>query len=255
MFTGITSYERLISVGILGNYLENHVFQSLVPIAALYIGGIVVCAIIAYLLGSINFGIILSSNMYGDDVRTHGSGNAGTTNMLRTYGKKAAILTLAGDVLKGVAAVMIARIVLGSTCGYVAALFAVLGHAFPIFYKFKGGKGVATTLGVTLALNWVVAVILLVIFALIVLLTKFVSLGSIIAAAFFPIVIDRIKGYVIPGAGQVPMIAPFIAFLMAALVIWLHRANLKRLFAGTESKLSFKKKKNDSSDGDSNAES
>lgn len=242
MFTGITSYEQLISIGILGNYLSNHEFQSIVPLAALYIGGFVVCAIIAYLLGSVNFGIILSGHLFGDDVRSHGSGNAGTTNMLRTYGKKAAVLTLAGDVLKSVVAVMIARLVLGSTCGYVAGLFAVLGHAFPIFYGFKGGKGVAATLGVALALNWAVALILSGVFLLLVASTKFVSLGSIIAAAFFPIVTDRMKGLVIPGAGQVPMIAPLITFLIAALVIWLHRSNLKRLFAGTESKLTFKKK-------------
>lgn len=254
MFEGITSYERLISVGILGNYFENHVFSSLALLGASFVGAFVLCCAVAYLIGSVNFGVLLSKKMYGADVRTQGSGNAGATNMLRSFGAKAGVLTLLGDAAKGYIAVMLARCLLGSACGYVAALFAILGHAFPIYFHFKGGKGVAVSLGSVLALNWVTAIMLVIIFVLVAATTKYVSLGSMTAAAFFPIITDRIKGFVIRGAGQMPMIAPFIAFLIGALIVWLHRSNLKRLFNKTEPKIELHKKHGKTDGGQSEGE-
>ena len=154
----------------------------------------IIVSIIAYLLGSISFSIIFSKKFAGFDVREKGSGNAGTTNVLRTVGKKAAILTLICDCLKGVIAVLVAFIagkiikdLDRSLLVQLAGIFVILGHTFPIFFKFKGGKGVATSLGVLLIVNWQIGLICLVFALVLMALTKFVSLGSITAAILFPV--------------------------------------------------------------------
>ena len=128
----------------------------------------IIVAIIAYAIGSINFSVIISRNMAGFDIREKGSGNAGSTNMLRSIGKKAAILTLICDIIKGVIAVLIAFIIgkLGKNVDQallvqIAGILVVVGHTFPIFFEFKGGKGVATSLGVLLIINWKVGLICL----------------------------------------------------------------------------------------------
>ncbi|MGN1300458.1 MAG: glycerol-3-phosphate 1-O-acyltransferase PlsY, partial [Clostridia bacterium] len=143
----------------------------------------IIVSIIAYLLGSISFSIIFSKKFAGFDVREKGSGNAGTTNVLRTVGKKAAILTLICDCLKGVLAVLIAFIASkimknldGSLLVQLAGIFVVLGHTFPVFFKFKGGKGIATSLGVLLMVNWQIGLICLVFALVLMALTRFVSL-------------------------------------------------------------------------------
>ena len=154
----------------------------------------ILIAIIAYLIGSINFSVILSKKMAGFDVRQKGSGNAGTTNMLRSVGKKAAAITLICDILKGVVSIGIAILV-----GYlfnaqnksilvqIAAIAVVIGHTFPIFFGFKGGKGVATSLGVLIMTNWQIGLICLAIAIIIMAITKMVSLGSCMAAIAFPL--------------------------------------------------------------------
>ena len=149
----------------------------------------ILVVIVAYLLGSISFSVIISKKLAGFDVREKGSGNAGSTNVLRTVGKKGAILTLICDCLKGVIAVLIAYIVSktaqntdGALLVQLAGLAVVLGHTFPIFFNFKGGKGVATSLGVLLIINWQIGLICLVFALLLMALTRFVSLGSIAAA-------------------------------------------------------------------------
>lgn len=230
--------------GFLGMFLESTGVSSAVLFYTLIIGSFVVCAAIAYFIGSVNFGIVVSGKFYKDDVRNYGSGNAGATNMLRTYGKRAAAITLIGDLLKGFISVMIARLVFGVICGYVAGLVCILGHVFPIYYKFKGGKGVATTAGVVLALDWRIFLVLIAIFAIIVLGTKFVSLGSIIVAMLLPILVNRM------GGALTPPICVLISFIMAAVVVILHRANIKRLLEGKESKISFKSKKNKENNAD-----
>jgi len=198
------------------------------------IGCVLLCMIPAYLLGSLNFGIILSHRLFGEDVRTKGSGNAGTTNMLRNYGKKAAVLTLGGDILKAIIACCIGYFALGIEGAYLAGMFAVLGHMFPIYYHFKGGKGVATTAAMILMTNPVIFLIILVIFAVIVIGTRFVSLASIMCALLWPLILSRIEG-----SGTTFL----IAFAVAVLVIFMHRANIMRLLHGKENKISFGKKK------------
>lgn len=202
----------------------------------------IIVSIIAYLLGSISFSIIFSKKFAGFDVREKGSGNAGTTNVLRTVGKKAAILTLICDCLKGVLAVLIAFIASkimenldGSLLVQLAGIFVVLGHTFPVFFKFKGGKGIATSLGVLLMVNWQIGLICLVFALVLMALTRFVSLGSIAAAILFPVLTVFIHtNYLVNGNYII------FAIILAVLVVFNHRANVKRLLEGKENKLSFK---------------
>ena len=203
----------------------------------------IIVAIIAYCLGSISFSVIISKKMAGFDVREKGSNNAGSTNVLRTVGKKAAILTLICDILKGVVAILIA-VLLGNLVEgtdkallvQIAGLMAVIGHTFPVFFKFKGGKGVATALGVLFIVNWQIALICLVFALLLMAITRMVSVGSLAAAILFPVLTIFIKdNYIVEGSYLV------FGILMAGLVVFNHRTNIKRLATGTENKLSFKK--------------
>ena len=152
----------------------------------------IIIAIIAYAIGSINFSVIISRKMAGFDLREKGSGNAGTTNVLRTVGKKAALITLVCDILKGVVAILVAYIagkivkdVDTAMLAQIAGLLVVIGHAFPIFFEFKGGKGVATSLGVILTTNWQIGLICLIFALVIIISTRMLSMGSIGAAIFF----------------------------------------------------------------------
>lgn len=203
----------------------------------------IIVAIIAYCLGSISFSVIISKKIAGFDVREKGSKNAGSTNVLRTVGKKAAILTLICDILKGVVAILIA-VLLGNLVEgtdkallvQIAGLMAVIGHTFPVFFKFKGGKGVATALGVLFIVNWQIALICLVFALLLMAITRMVSVGSLAAAILFPVLTIFIKdNYIVEGSYLV------FGILMAGLVVFNHRTNIKRLATGTENKLSFKK--------------
>lgn len=210
-------------------------------------GAYIVVAIIAYLLGSISFSVIFSKKFAGIDVRTVGSKNAGATNTLRTAGKKAAILTLLCDVLKGVISVLIAFLiglmfdnVDKSLLVQIAGVSVVIGHVFPIFFKFKGGKGVATSLGVLLMINWQIALICLVFALVIMILTKMVSAGSILAAVLFPVLTIFIsQNYLIPEGSYI-----VFGIILAVIVIVLHRENIKKILSGNENKLSFSKKEN-----------
>ena len=208
----------------------------------------IISAIIAYLVGSISSSVIISKKMAGFDVREKGSGNAGSTNVLRTVGKKAALLTLICDILKGVVAVLVAFIIglFAKECSkavlvQLAAIFVVIGHTFPIFFKFKGGKGVATSLGVLLILNWRIGLICLVFALLIMALTRMVSLGSIGAAVLFPVLVIFMQNanYLVKGSKISYII---FGLCLAAIVIFNHRSNLVRIINGNENKLSFKKK-------------
>ena len=203
----------------------------------------IIVAIIAYCLGSISFSVLISKKMAGFDVREKGSKNAGSTNVLRTVGKKAAIITLLCDILKGVIAVLIAYLIGNMVDGVdrallvqLAGIFAVVGHTFPVFFNFKGGKGVATALGVLLIVNWQLGLICLVFAILIMALTKIVSLGSMGAAILFPVLTIFIPtNYIVPGS--------YIVFgiILAIFIVYNHRANIKRLASGTENKLGKKK--------------
>ena len=193
--------------------------------------------ITAYLLGNISTSYIVAKRLAGVDIRTQGSGNAGSTNVLRILGKKAGALTFIGDVLKGLIAVLIARFIAyganldDTTCAYIAVVAVVLGHNYPVFLGFKGGKGVATSLGSMLGMNPLVALLCLGFFIIIVAITKYVSLGSILGIGLSPVIMminHNTKGVLVT------------LFLTISVVIT-HKENIKRLLNGTERKLGQKK--------------
>ncbi len=217
-----------------------------------HFGSLLLVLIAAYMLGSINSAILISKTIYHSDIRTKGSGNGGMTNMLRSFGLKAAGLTLLGDVLKTAVAVFIAGTVFGFAythaisvqpyC-YLAGLFAVIGHIFPIYHKFKGGKGVLVTSAMALFLSPIPFAFLLVIFVLIVWMSKYVSLGSVTVAALYPVVMHGTFAFMfnMPMDGMIAL----TTIILACLIVWCHRKNLERISNKTESKISFKKKKDD----------
>ena len=208
-----------------------------------------ISVVAAYLLGSINSAIIVSKIFYKDDIRTHGSGNAGLTNTLRTSGKGAAALVLAGDMLKTALSIFIAGFLLGFNykfgmsfnegwC-YVAALASVIGHIFPVYYGFKGGKGVLSTSTAALILTPYIFLILLLLFIGVVALSKYVSLGSVSVAVLYPVAVSaqvKLCFTVMPGLIAASVIA------LAIIIVWCHRGNLQRISDRTERKISLKKK-------------
>ena len=216
----------------------------------------ILIAVIAYLLGSLNFSIILSEVVKKKDIRDSGSGNAGATNMLRTYGKKAAVGTMIGDILKVALGIIIAFAILDVPMKYIfsnpadaaeiqrvmlykefAGLFCVLGHIFPLYFKFKGGKGVAACTGMVIIVDWRIALILFLIFIGVILISKWISLGSIVIALLYPVLIFAFyKNFILAA----------VALLFTAIVIVAHRENIKRLAKGTENKISIKNKKSSS---------
>ncbi len=190
----------------------------------------IVAVVLAYLLGSLSFAVIVSKTMGLADPKSYGSGNPGATNVLRSGSKKAAIFTLLGDVLKGVAAVLLVKhfaapfgiSALGIACVAVAVF---LGHLFPIFFGFKGGKGVATAAGVLWALDWRIGLVLTLVWALVFAITRVSSLSALIASAVAPI-----AGYFF--FGLTPIFWATIA--MMVLLVWRHQSNLQRLLSGEE---------------------
>ena len=206
----------------------------------------IIVAILAYAIGSVNFFFFLSRKMVGFDVREKGSGNAGTTNVLRAVGIKAAIITLICDILKGVVAVLLAFLIgnMSQTADrallvQIAGLLVVVGHTFPIFFEFRGGKGIATALGVLFVTNWKIALICLVFAIVLIAITRMVSVGSMSAAVLFPILTLFIGDNFI--VAQVGIKYFIYSLLLAAFVIFNHRENIKRIMNGTENKISFKK--------------
>ncbi len=213
---------------------------------AIYVGTLLLCMTLSYVIGSVNFGIIVSKRLCNGDVREHGSGNSGMTNVLRVYGKKAALLTFLGDAGKAAICTEIALLLGGNGCGYLALAACMVGHAFPVFFNFKGGKSVACACGGMFILEPVVALIILALFIFIVVTTKYVSLGSIIGSAMLPVMIN--------GAWQLDIgvhsvnsydypIVCFTAVFYACFIIWLHRSNIKRLYNKEERKISLSGKK------------
>lgn len=187
-------------------------------------------AIIAYLLGNLSFAFILGKLIMKKDVRDYGSGNSGATNAIRAFGAKIGVLAFIGDVLKGIIAVIIGRALGGEIGGYVAGALVIIGHNWPILLHFKGGKGVATTVGVVLVISPLIALICFIIGFVIAFFTRMVSLGSIIGMALAPLV-------------ALIFIRPFnfklllFCIFVASMSIYRHRENIKRLLKGTENKL------------------
>ncbi len=200
-----------------------------------------VCVVVlAYLLGSLSFAVIVSKAMHLDDPRSYGSGNPGATNVLRSGNKRAAIFTLLLDAVKGVVAVLVARFMaerLGYGDGVVAlaGLASFLGHLYPVFFRFQGGKGVATAAGVLLALNWMVGLVCLGTWLVVAILTRYSSLAAVVTAVLAPVCFHSMYGRDSPVVGAVAV--------MSVLLIWRHRANISKLLNGTESKLGSKAKK------------
>lgn len=202
-----------------------------------------IMVLIAYAIGSINFSVIFSKKFAGFDIREKGSGNAGTTNMLRSVGKKAATITLVCDILKGVISILIAFIFSkmnqnldGALLVQIAALLVVIGHTFPVFFGFKGGKGVATSLGILLLINWQIGLICLIFALIIMATTRMVSAGSVTAAILYPVLVicGVGKEYFIIGGNYI-----IFSILLALIVIYNHRSNIKRILSGTENKLNI----------------
>ena len=194
----------------------------------------VACALIGYLFSSINFAVIIS-RIYGEDIRSKGSGNAGATNMMRIYGKKASVLTFVGDFLKAVVACLICRLLLVGFIGAcIAGLFCIIGHAFPVYFGFRGGKGVAVGAAMALCCDIFVFIIVIATFLIVVLLSRMISLGSVLAASMYPLGIFIFRG---PGAGFL------LALISGALIIILHRQNISRIIKGTERQIKFGSKK------------
>ncbi len=204
---------------------------------------IIICAIAAYLLGSIPTAVWFGKQFYGIDVREHGSGNAGATNTLRVLGNKAGFIVLAIDALKGFAAASLVNFIPDIPAGsntwllyqILLGALAVIGHIYPVFAGFKGGKGIATLLGIVIALNYQLALICFVLFVIIVWLTRYISVGSMLSAIVSPAVAYFLQGREINALF-------YFCILVSLLVVYTHRANIKRLMNGNENRFSFKKK-------------
>ncbi|NLA72572.1 MAG: glycerol-3-phosphate 1-O-acyltransferase PlsY [Clostridiales bacterium] len=202
--------------------------------------------IISYVLGSVNCGIIISKLIHKKDIRAFGSGNAGATNVYRTFGAKSGVIVLFGDMAKGVIAILLAQLAIkyfgaADYTLYFAGLLCVLGHMFPVFFKFKGGKGVATTTGIILFTEPLVFIIVFIVFFLIAFLFKYISLASIVAAAAYTLgvmVLVSVKEPVL----EMLIIRIIVSFIIGSLIIFSHRENIKRIKDGTEKK--FKVRRN-----------
>jgi len=198
---------------------------------------------IAYLIGSVSFAVVVSKCMRLPDPHSYGSGNPGATNVLRTGNKRAAVLTLLGDALKGFVAVVLARMILGEEslssslnswilCGVVVAVF--LGHLFPIFHGFKGGKGVATACGILFGINWILGLATLATWIIVAKFMRYSSLAALAAAVFGPIYFVFLFGFHPMGIALL---------IVCALLIWRHRSNIHNLMNGTESRIGSKNTK------------
>ncbi|HOC08309.1 MAG: glycerol-3-phosphate 1-O-acyltransferase PlsY [Clostridiales bacterium] len=194
--------------------------------------GLIVSSLIGYLVGNINGGYIIGKAVGGIDIREHGSKNAGATNVNRVLGSKPAAMALAIDLLKGVVAVIAGRLLGGGDMGAIAAGVAVVcGHNWPVFLGFKGGKGIATSLGVLISLELRVALILIAVGVSIIIITRYVSLASVVCALLYPVLVTAFRL-------SVEMTA--FSLVISAFALLRHRENIKRLFKGQESKVSIK---------------
>ncbi|MDO5556767.1 MAG: glycerol-3-phosphate 1-O-acyltransferase PlsY [Clostridia bacterium] len=202
----------------------------------------IVTALLSYFIGSISFSVIICKKIAGFDIREKGSGNAGSTNVLRTIGTKAAVITLIGDILKGIIAILIAlwtgsvfKNINPALLVQIAGVSVILGHTFPILFKFKGGKGVATALGVLLISNWQIGLICLVFALVLMICTRMVSCGSVAAAILFPVLTIFIsENYLVEGNYFI------YSVILAIIIAFNHRKNIKRILNGTERKIGQK---------------
>ena len=219
-----------------------------------WVAVITVSAVISYLMGSVNSSIITVKLLEGKDIRDFGSGNAGLTNTLRVFGKKCALITLLGDLLKGILAVIICKVIctlcgvgIGTEndvhfIGYIAGFFAVLGHIFPIYYGFKGGKGVLVGVSVFIVIDPLLFAMLIGVFAIVLAISRYVSLSSIIATSLCPFMTFAIQFFLEAHDWQTALLYSLMSIPVCATIIYMHRSNIHRLREGTENRFSFGKK-------------
>lgn len=197
-------------------------------------GKLVLVSVIAYFLGNFATSYLVSKVAAKIDIREYGSGNAGSTNVLRVLGAKAAAVAFLGDVLKGVAAVLIGRYIAGNYGEVFAAVFAVIGHNWPIVLKGKGGKGIATTIGIAIPIDPIMVVIIVITGVIVITLTRYVSLASISGVTIFPIAMI---------ITQKPIEYIIMSLILAFMALYRHKSNIKKLLNGTESKIGQKVKR------------
>lgn len=197
-----------------------------------------------YFLGSVNAAIIISTKKYKSDIRNHGSGNAGMTNMFRTFGKTGGFLTLFGDVVKTILPICFGYLFFGYAGAYISGLFVVMGHCFPIYYRFKGGKGVLAMFAMMLVCDPPVFLLMLIVFAIIAIGTRFVSMASVMTAIFMPLFID-LWYTIMYGDGATAGFRMPIAFLITVVIVCRHIPNIKRIMNREEPrvKMPWEKKK------------
>lgn len=242
-------FEIFFETGFVLHYInKNQLFDTNGALAlTLFIMSCVVASVASYLLGSLNFAIIISGKTYKQDIRNFGSKNAGMTNMMRTYGRKAAGLTFLGDTLKAIISCLIGYALLGNLGAYIAGTASVIGHMYPIYYKFKGGKGVVTAAVTMCMCNPFVFLIVAGLYAIIVGFTRYISLGAVMCMLMYPFILHGVDTWLIPaiqlGESEPVSGSPYVIFalLIAVLVIYKHKENIKRLREGKESKFVFKK--------------
>ena len=217
---------------------------------------IVCCMLISYLLGSLNSAIITVRLLRHEDIREHGSKNAGLTNTLRCYGKVPALITLIGDLAKGIIAVLLSqlvcRLMLGAdfgsrylideqAIGYIAGFSAIIGHIFPVYYGFKGGKGVLVASSILIVIDPITFAIVIPFFIIVVLLTRYVSVGSISAAVAYPVITFCVNRFIRQDTMEKSLLYTGLVICTSILLIYMHRSNIARLRAGTENRFGQKK--------------
>ena len=224
--------ENIIKWGFSAYLLEG---KGLVLWITILLLAFLLCAATSYLLGSINTAILISKKLYGYDIRGYGSGNAGMTNMFRTFGKKAGFLTLGGDVAKALVSVVLGFLILGGPGQYISGFFCLLGHVFPLYYKFKGGKGVIVSAITILLIDPLVFLVLVVIFALMFIATQIISVSSFTAAFFYPMVVYAMN------LSDPNLAYIFFSLLIGFFVIAMHKENIHRILNKTEKKFTIGK--------------
>ena len=207
-----------------------------------------ICALEGYLIGSINSSIVLSK-LKKNDIREHGSGNAGATNTLRVMGKSAAVVVVLGDALKAVVTFLLAWLIGHSFgldaagtqyCKYIAALFTILGHNFPVFFGFKGGKGILTSTTIIFLFNWQIGIMVLLVGVALIVLTRYVSVGSLVGCVLYPMFVLSFNSGETYFYKKAHLI---LALVLGILGIWRHKSNIKKLLKGKESRIGEQKKK------------